>query len=625
MPPPIPAARRAGSESSSTISDPSRWKTRVATALVATWLLSLVAAGIAHAAGGHGGSEAHAAFPPSLDSYQDGDLEGIGAVLRHRIEANPFNLVGTLIFLAAIGHTFFAGGFMERSHRWREEHAEKIRQGEAKAGTVSLRGELFHFLGEVEVVFGLWSMVLMAAIVAFFDWGTAAHYVGETVNFTEAAFVVVIMTLAATRPILRMAESVMDGVAHLLGGSLRAMWMTTLTLGPLLGSFITEPAAMTLSALILSQAVYGLGPSDRLKYATIALLFLNVSVGGTLTHFAAPPVLMVAEPWGWDMAYMFTHFGWRAVVGILISNSIYLFLFRKEFASLEGAYALQKLKAQIEKRYVTREIVEAEFDRVKSDAEVMDRIQSQTDVLLAEIRERMERETLPELQEKGVDPELIHEAFEKRFEEIRLARMQRDVPGVLPESEQPPFEDPAWDQREDPVPAWITVVHVLFLVWTIVNAHHAQLFVLGMLFFLGFAQITAPYQNFVRLRSAMLVGFFLAGLVIHGGVQAWWIAPVLGGLSEVPLMIVAGGLSAFNDNAAITFLSTLVPGFTDDLKHAVLAGAVTGGGLTIIANAPNPAGLSLLKHHFGGTVSPLGLAGWVLFPTLLVGTCLLLL
>ncbi len=163
------------------------------------------------------------------------------------------------------------------------------------------------------------------------------------------------------------------------------------------------------------------------------------------------------------------------------------------------------------------------------------------------------------------------------------------------------------------------------MVWTIANAHYAQLFVFGFLLFLGFAQITAHYQNVVRLRSALLVGFFLAGLVIHGGVQAWWIAPVLGGLGELPLMIVAAGLSGFNDNAAITYLSTLVPGFSDSLKHAVVAGAVAGGGLTIIANSPNPAGVSLLKHHFEGTVSPAGLLTWVAVPTLLMGVCFSLL
>ncbi len=576
------------------------------------------------ASGGHGAGEA-LSFPPALDSYPDETGASVGTILRQRIAAEPFNLVGSLIFLAAILHTFSAGRFMALSHKWREEHAEKIRRGEAREGSVHLLGELFHFLGEVEVVFGIWAIALMATIAGFFDWETSVRYVGETVNFTEAAFVVVIMTLASTRPILKMASALMEGIAKLFGGSLRAMWLTTLTVGPLLGAVITEPAAMTLAALVLSEKVYGLGPSDRLKYATLALLFLNVSVGGTLTNFAAPPVLMVAGPWDWSLGFMFGSFGWKAVVGIGLCNSLYLFLFRREFAGLEEAFALEQLKRDVERRVVTRRRVDDEFERLLARLEIDDELRDQADGVIDQIRARMEEETLPAMAEEGADPELIREAFEKRFAQVRLTRMQRYLPRLLPEADKPEFEDPDWDEREDPVPLWVTGVHLLLMVWTILNTHHAQVFVLGFFFFLGFAQITSPYQNRNRQRSARRVGFFLPGLVLHGRVQAWWIAPVLGGLGELPMMITAAGLSAFNDNASITYLSTLVPGLTDGLKYAVLSGAVVGGGLTIIANAPNPAGLSLLKQHFGGTVSPVGLLTWVFGPTLLMGVCFLLL
>ena len=80
-------------------------------------------------------------------------------------------------------------------------------------------------------------------------------------------------------------------------------------------------------------------------------------------------------------------------------------------------------------------------------------------------------------------------------------------------------------------------------------------------------------------------------------------------------------LTSFNDNAAITYLASLVPGFTDELKYAVMAGAVTGGGLTVIANAPNPAGQSILGRFFVNGVSPLGLALGATLPTLIVGAC----
>jgi Na+/H+ antiporter NhaD/arsenite permease-like protein len=115
-----------------------------------------------------------------------------------------------------------------------------------------------------------------------------------------------------------------------------------------------------------------------------------------------------------------------------------------------------------------------------------------------------------------------------------------------------------------------------------------------------------------------MVGFFLASLVIHGGLQGWWIAPVLSAFSQIPLMIVTIVLTSFNDNAAITYLSTLVPGITAELKYAVVSGAVVGGGLTVIANAPNPAGQSILKKHFTHGVSPLRLLKAALIPTLVM-------
>jgi hypothetical protein len=176
-----------------------------------------------------------------------------------------------------------------------------------------------------------------------------------------------------------------------------------------------------------------------------------------------------------------------------------------------------------------------------------------------------------------------------------------------------------------PVPAWITGVHLAFLAWSVLNVHHPVLLVGGFLFFLAFLRVTADFQHALDLRGPVLVGFFLAGLVVHGGLQGWWIEPVLGRLDEWPLFLTAAGLTAFNDNAAITYLATLVPGLSDGLKHAVVAGAVAGGGLTVIANAPNPAGQAILQRFFAGGVSPLRLALGALAPTVIVGAALMLL
>ena len=184
--------------------------------------------------------------------------------------------------------------------------------------------EILHFFGEVEVVFGLWAVVLAVAMAASVGWDTTRHYLNDTVNYTEPLFVVVIMALASTRPIINLAEGGMRRIAGLGGATPAAWWLAILIVGPLLGSFITEPAAMTICALLLSRQFFDLNPSRRLKYATLGLLFVNVSVGGTLTHFAAPPVLMVARPWGWDTPFMLGHFGWRAIVAVTVSTVVVL-------------------------------------------------------------------------------------------------------------------------------------------------------------------------------------------------------------------------------------------------------------------------------------------------------------
>lgn len=568
-------------------------------------------------------------FPPSLESYHDADMQSIGAILTNRIKQEPFNLVATLIFLCAIIHTFLTTKFLSYAHKWEHEHKQKIEQGLVYKHSVHIPAGIFHFLGEVEVVFGIWVIALGAAIFYFHDWHTFVSYISHKVNFTEAMFIVVIMILSSTRPILKLSEMLMWKIANLLGGTLAAWWLTILTIGPLLGSLITEPATMIISALLLANKLYELEPSTKFKYATIGLLFVNVSIGGTLTHFAAPPVLMVAGPWNWGTGYMVANFGWKAIVAILISNGVYFLIFRKELEKLQEKYALKDLKDKIQQTYLAHSDLESEIDKAIASVDVNSefanslkaQIEEKTEEVKAQLRKQLFERYKETIREKGLDISLVREAFDQRFEEIKLLRMRKGLPGLLPEDQRPEFRDPQWDIRDDPVPAWVIVIHVCFLAWTIINAHHPAFFISGLLFFLGFAHVTSPYQNIIDLKPSLLVGFFLAGLVIHGGVQAWWIAPVLGNLKEVPLMLAGTVLTALNDNAAITYLSTLVPGFTDSLKHAIVAGAVTGGGLTVIANAPNPAGQSLLKRYFDNGVSPAGLLKGALLPTLITWLC----
>ena len=469
------------------------------------------------------------AFPPPLESYSDEQLP-LGAQFIGRIRHEPLNLAATIIFLLAILHTFLAPKIMHYAHSLRDAHRavhKATNQGGDSVATVSFKAEALHFFGEVEAIFGLWVIPLLIILASIKGWPATKEYFNHGVSFTEPLFVVVIMAIAASRPILVAAESLMAAAARFLGNSPAAFWFCVLTIGPMMGSFITEPAAMTISALLLARRFYEYGPSRSFAYGTLGLLFVNVSIGGTLTHFAAPPVLMVANKWNWDTPFMLTHFGWKALLSVAASNFLYYLWFRKSFSQL--------------------------------------------------------------------NPTAIDDSPEEN-----------------------------WAERTNKIPSWITATHFLFLGWTVFTAHYPVFFVGGFLFFLAFVAATEHHQNPVVLRPALLVGFFLAGLVIHGGLQAWWIAPILNSLKEVPLFFGATVLTAFNDNAAITYLASLVPSLSPEMKQAVVAGAVTGGGLTVIANAPNPAGQAILSKYFPDGVSPGSLFISALPPTLIAAVCFLL-
>jgi predicted cation transporter len=288
-------------------------------------------------------------------------------------------------------------------------------------------------------------------------------------------------------------------------------------MGPLLGSFITEPAAMTVTAIILLKNFYSKDMSLKFKYATIGLLFVNVSIGGTLSHFAAPPVLMVASKWGWGMGHMFSQFGYKAAISCIISALIISFMFKKELAG---------------------------------------------------------------------DFQLSTDKNEK----------------VLP-------------------PGWLTFIHVIFLALVVLSAHHMVVFLGLFLFFLGFTTITKKFQDDVQVKSSLMVGFFLAGLIVLGSEQKWWLQPLISSLSDQVLYFGATALTGITDNAALTYLGSLVE-LTESAKYFLVAGAVTGGGLTVIANAPNPAGYGILKDSFGSEgISPLGLLKGALFPTFIAILC----
>jgi len=224
-------------------------------------------------------------------------------------------LIATSIFVVAILHTFSTKFFAHLAH-----------VQPAHAG-------FWHLLSEVEVVFGFWAFVFV--LLVFFALGktTAITYL-ETRNFTEPFFVFAIMVIAASRPILKAVELLVKTLARIIPTNRSlAFFFFCLFLLPLLGSFITEPAAMTLAALMLKEGFYRHGLSRQLKYATLAVLFVNVSIGGTLTNFAAPPVLMAADAWGWSSSYMLMHFGWKSALAVFFNALFVTWFFRKEITA----------------------------------------------------------------------------------------------------------------------------------------------------------------------------------------------------------------------------------------------------------------------------------------------------
>lgn len=403
-------------------------------------------------------------------------------------------IVGAALFALALIHTFSTGVFERLAHR-RPQHAG-----------------LWHLLGEVEVVFGFWAMVLSVFMLITEGAESATRYL-DTRNYTEPLFVFAIMVIAGTRPVLQVAAQLVRALAGRLPlPPAMAMLLIVLALVPLLGSFITEPAAMTLAALMLRDGLFRQALSARLRYAVLGVLFVNISIGGTLTPFAAPPVLMVAGTWQWDMAFMLQHFGYKAALAVLTNAALTVLLFRRELAPL----------------------------------------------------------TLP-----------------------------------------------ASESAAAPVPLPVVLIQLLFLLGVVVFAHHPPVFLGLFLFFMGFAVAYPQYQDRLILREALLVAFFLAGLVVLGGQQAWWLQPLLLRMDAQAVFFGATALTALTDNAALTYLGSLVPGLSEEFKIALVAGAVTGGGLTVVANAPNPAGVAILRGSFEEqAISPLRLLLAALPPTL---------
>ncbi|OCL81790.1 MULTISPECIES: putative Na+/H+ antiporter [Arcobacteraceae] len=419
------------------------------------------------------------------------------------MQPTTLQIIAAIIFALAIIHIFSVKYFEHLAHR-SERHSG-----------------LFHLLGEIEVVFGIWAMILVIFMFAFMGKTKTMDYVNSR-NYVETMFVFVIMVIAATRPILHSVVWLVKKLSNMLPRKgATGFYFVVMCVVPLLGSLITEPAAMTLAALILSDKLFSQGISNKLKYLTLGALFINISVGGTLTNFAAPPILMVAGTWDWSSTFMLTTFGWKAMIAIVINTSLIIIVFYKELSNIN----------------------------------------------------------------------------------IRTTVSEKEK-----------------------IPKAIVITHFVFLFLVIYFGHYPAFFLSIFLLFLGVTYAYQEYQDRLMLREGLLVAFFLGGLVILGGQQEWWLKDIISNMSNAEAFVGAITLGAFTDNAAITYLASIVEGLSDDFKYYIVAGAVAGGGLTVIANAPNPAGAAILKSHFqDGSIDPRYLFLGALIPTIIAAICFIIL
>ncbi|WP_151950486.1 putative Na+/H+ antiporter [Aliarcobacter butzleri] len=412
-------------------------------------------------------------------------------------------IIAAVIFALAIIHIFSVKYFEHLAHRSTKHSG------------------LFHLLGEIEVVFGAWALILILFMFILSGKQATVDYMNSR-SYIEAMFVFVIMIIAATRPILQTVVLFVKKLSTIIPTKgATGFYFVVMFFVPILGSIITEPASMTLAALILSDKLFSQEISKKFRYATLGTLFVNVSIGGTLTNFAAPPILMVAGTWDWSTTFMFTTFGWKSMIAIFISTNLMILIFYKELVNI-------KIRTTV-------------------------------------------------------------------------------------------------SDREN-IPFGIILTHYLFLFLVVFFGHYPAIFMSIFLLFLGITHAYHQYQDRLMLREGLLVAFFLGGLVILGGQQQWWLQDLIMKMSDLQAFFAAITVGSVTDNAAITYLGSLVEGLTDEFKYALVAGAVCGGGLTVIANAPNPAGVTILKSHFeDSTIDPWYLFLGALVPTIISALCFLFL
>ncbi len=388
--------------------------------------------------------------------------------------------LATLFFVVALVHTFLIPVIARVTSTLQKD---------------SVAYKVLHLLSEVELIFAFWALIFLMAWI-FREGTEPISQFMVNLNISEPLFILCIVLMASVKPVLQFVKRALVIIAISVAKFFKIPLVICqiailLTLGPLLGSVITEPAAMTLAGLLLLQMFKDVEIDTKFLYAVLAVLFVNVSIGGALTHFAAPPILMVARIWQWDFLTVFRNLGFACIIAVTVNTAILVVYYKKHILQLRPLNA---------------------------------------------------------------EPTAI--------------------------------------------PPWITIGHVVLIALSVFFLHQPKVLILLLILFVGFVQLTRTFQEKLRWKEASFVALFLTGLLVLGTFQRWWLEPVISDLGEKIIFFAAVALTAVVDNAALTYLGAQVPNLSKAAQWALVSGALAGGGLTILANAPNPIGFALLNPLF---------------------------
>lgn len=355
-------------------------------------------------------------------------------------------------------------------------------------------GEWYRLMSTIELVFLLWSVPLFFWFLYTEGYkGTMAYL--NTRNYTFSMFIIVMWLLLGSKPISYAVEHAFAKIANIGRQSPKSWWLTVMFVAPLSTIFLRETGAIIIATTLLAKYFYDLSPSTRFSYATMGLLFSNVSIGGLLTTSSSRSLSMILRTLRWDNYEVMTHFGWKALLAICLSTTVYYYLFRREFHH-----------------------------------------------------------------------------FPRKIEHIINAGRK--------------------------IPIWIICVHIA-MAFAAMRFRSAPVLMGGVcIFYVFFHRLTVFYQNKIDFWKVCCLGVFFIGMSFVGGLQEWWILKLVKNSSDFGYMWAAYILSIFLDNVLVNLMMHDLPVVTDCYLYLVVAGCMSAGGLTLIANTPNIVSFATLRPFF---------------------------